>query len=111
MPGSTYFLDFQTAIVTKFRYRFFLYQLTSRAYLYFITNFSQIYLAVLEKMTIFVPFFFSKGDHLEFSTRLKFTILKPWSLIMLHMKLKIHGCSGLRNKSFECTLNGLKCQG
>ena len=39
---------------------------------------------------------FSNGGHLEFSTRLNFIILKPWSLIMLHMKLKIHGCSGLR---------------
>ena len=39
---------------------------------------------------------FSNSGHLEFSTRLNFTILKPWSLIMLHMKFKIHGCSGLR---------------
>ena len=39
---------------------------------------------------------FSNGGHLEFSTRLNFIILKPWSLAMLHMKFKIHGCSGLR---------------
>ena len=39
---------------------------------------------------------FSNGDHLEFSTRLNFTILKPRSVIMLHMKFKIHRCSGLR---------------
>ena len=39
---------------------------------------------------------FSNGDHLEFSTRLNFIILKPWSLIMLHMKFEIHGCCGLR---------------
>ena len=39
---------------------------------------------------------FSNDGHLEFSTRLDFTILKPWSLIMLHMKFKIHGCSDLR---------------
>ena len=39
---------------------------------------------------------FSNGRHLEFSTRLNFTILKPWSLIMLLMKFKIHGCIGLR---------------
>ena len=39
---------------------------------------------------------FSNGSHLEFLTRLNFTILKTWSLIMLHMKFKIHGCSGLR---------------
>ena len=38
----------------------------------------------------------SNGSHLEFLTHLNFTILKPWSLIMLHMKFKIHGCSGLR---------------
>ena len=39
---------------------------------------------------------FSKGGHLEFSTRLNFIILKPWILIMLHTKFKIHECSGLR---------------
>ena len=39
---------------------------------------------------------FSNGGHLEFSTRLNIIILRPWGLIMLHMKLKIHGCSGLR---------------
>ena len=39
---------------------------------------------------------FSNGGHLKFSIRLNFNILKPWSLIMLHIKFKIHGCSGLR---------------
>ena len=39
---------------------------------------------------------FSNGDHLEFSTKQNFFILKPWSLIILHLKFKIHGCSGLR---------------
>ena len=39
---------------------------------------------------------FSDGGHLEFSTQRNFTILKPWSLIMLHMKFKIHGGNGLR---------------
>ena len=39
---------------------------------------------------------FSNGGHLEFLTRLNFPILKPWSLIILHMKFKIHGCGGLR---------------
>ena len=38
----------------------------------------------------------SNGGHLEFSTQLNFIILKLWSLIMLHVKFKIHGCSGLR---------------
>ena len=39
---------------------------------------------------------FTNGSHLELSTQLNFTILKPWSLMMLHMKFKTHGCSGLR---------------
>ena len=39
---------------------------------------------------------FSNSGHLEFLTRLNFTILKPRRLTMLHMKFKIHGCSGLR---------------
>ena len=39
---------------------------------------------------------FSNGGHFEFSTRLNFTILKPWSLIKLHIKFKIHKCSVLR---------------
>ena len=38
----------------------------------------------------------SNGGHLEFSTEVNLSILKPWILIMLHMKFKIHGCSGLR---------------
>ena len=37
---------------------------------------------------------FSNGGHPEFSNRLNFIILKAWSLIMLRMKFKIHGCSG-----------------
>ena len=40
---------------------------------------------------------FSIGNHLEFLTRLNYTILKPWSLIILHVKFEIHGCSGLRD--------------
>ena len=62
-------------------------------YLYFKQNFSQIYIVILDKMTIFISFvILSNGGHLEFSTRLNVTI--PWSL----MKFKIHGCSGLREK-------------
>ena len=38
----------------------------------------------------------SNSGHLEFSTPLNFIILKLWSLVMLYMKFKIHGCSGLR---------------
>ena len=49
------------------------------------------------KMYQFCTFFrYGGGGHLEFSTTLNFIILKPWSLIMLHMNFKIHGCSGLR---------------
>ena len=39
---------------------------------------------------------FGNGGHFKFSTGLTFTILKLLSLIMLHMKFMIHGCSGLR---------------
>ena len=39
---------------------------------------------------------FSNSGHLEFLTRLNFIIRKPWSLIMLHIKFKIHRYSGLR---------------
>ena len=42
---------------------------------------------------------FSNGGHLEFSTKLNFTILKPCSLIMVHVKFEIHRCSGFREKS------------
>ena len=38
----------------------------------------------------------SNEGHREFLTGLNFHILKPWSLIMLHMKFTTHGCSGLR---------------
>ena len=33
---------------------------------------------------------FSIGGDLEFLNRLNFTILKPWSLLMLHVKFGIH---------------------
>ena len=39
---------------------------------------------------------FSISGHLGFSTGLNFTSLKPCSLIMLHVKFEIHGCSGFR---------------
>ena len=47
-------------------------------------------------MAILLVLIFSNGGHLEFSTRLNFTILKSWNLIIVHMKFEIHGCSGLR---------------
>ena len=46
---------------------------------------------------------FSNSGHLEFMTRLNFTILKPWSLIMLHMKSKFMAAVVEENKSFEWT--------
>ena len=36
----------------------------------------------------------STGGHLEFLIRPNFTVLRHWSLIMLHVKFEIHGCSG-----------------
>ena len=38
----------------------------------------------------------SIGGHLGFSTRLNFYILRPSSLVMLHVKFESHGCSGYR---------------
>ena len=49
---------------------------------------------------------FINGGLLEFSTRLNFTILMSWSLIIMHMKFEIHECSGFKRISL---LNGLKC--
>ena len=42
------------------------------------------------------PWFFavlSNSSHLEFLTKLNFTVLMPCSLIMQHMKFENHGCS------------------
>ena len=39
---------------------------------------------------------FSNSYYILFSTRMNFIVLKPCSLIMLHMKFEIHGCSGFR---------------
>ena len=39
---------------------------------------------------------FSIDGHLRFSTRLNLIILKPCSLVMLHVKFENHGCSGFR---------------
>ena len=36
------------------------------------------------------------GENGDFTSFALFTILKSWSLIMLHMKFGIHGCSGLK---------------
>ena len=41
---------------------------------------------------------FSIGGHLELSTTLTFTGLKPCILLMLYVKFEIHGCSGFKEK-------------
>ena len=40
----------------------------------------------------------STGGHLGLSTSLTLTGMKPCSLIMLHVKFEIHGCSSFRDK-------------
>ena len=53
--------------------------------------------AILKKMLNLLVFAtLSISSHLQFSTRLNSTILKPWSLIMLLVKFEIHGYSDLR---------------
>ena len=38
----------------------------------------------------------SNSGHFLFPTSLNFIILKPCSLVMLHVKFENHGCSGFR---------------
>ena len=91
--------NFQTAIVTYFRFRFFFFlkSIIIKVLLILHTKFQPNIPSRSGENGDFISFvIFSNGGHLEFSTKLNFTILKPWSLIMLHMKFKIYGCSGLR---------------
>ena len=46
---------------------------------------------------------FSNSGHCLFSTRLNFIILKPWSLVMLHVKLGTMNAVVSEKKSFEWT--------
>ena len=39
---------------------------------------------------------FSNSGHFCFPSSLNFIILKPCSLVMLHVKFENHGCSGFR---------------
>ena len=39
---------------------------------------------------------FSIGSHLGFSTKRNFIILKPYGLVMLHVKLENPECNGFR---------------
>ena len=83
-------VNFQTVTETYFRYRFFFY--------FDIINI-KVLLVLHTKFQLNIPShsgengnfnsfaIFSNGGHLEFLTRLNFTILKPWSLIMLHYEI------------------------
>ena len=104
MPGSLLFfklnVNFQTTIVTIFRYRFFHFDINIKILFILHTKFQpKIFQPLCRKWRVFYVFFFifSNSGHLEFSTRLNFTVLKPWSLMMLHMKFKIHACNDLRD--------------
>ena len=86
--------------MTSFRYRFFhLISINIKVLLILHTKFQLNIPSHSGENGDFNSFaIFSNGGHLEFSTRLNFIILKPWSLIMLHMEFKSHGCRGLREK-------------
>ena len=59
------------------------------------TNFQQNKPSALGKKVDFIGFaIFSITGHLEIWTRPNFTILKPCSQIMLHVKFENVGCSG-----------------
>ena len=86
------YVNFQTAIVTEFRYIFFfiLISIIIKVLLILHSKYQPNIPCRSEENDDFNSFaIFSNGSHLEFSTRLNFTILKPWSLIMLHMKFNI----------------------
>ena len=100
MTGLTYiFFNGQTVIVTYFRYRFFFFILTSINIKILILH-TKLQPNISSRSAEYGDFItstiFSNGGHLEFSTRLNFTILKSWGLIMLHMKFKIRAVSGFR---------------
>ena len=92
-------INFQTVIVTQLCYRFFfiLISINIKVLLILHIKFQPNILGRSGENSDFISFaIFSNGRQLEFSTRLNFTTLKSWSLIMLHMKFEIHGCNGLR---------------
>ena len=89
-------VNFQMVTVTFFSYRFFfiLISFNIKVLLLFHTKFQLNIPSCTGENADFIGFAtFSIGGHLEFLIRLNFTILKPWSLMMLHVKFKIHGCS------------------
>ena len=89
-------VNFQTVIVTQLHYRFFFIfiSINIKVRLILQTKFQPNISSRSGGNSYLISFaIFSDDDHLEFSTRLNFATLKPWSLIMQHMKFKIHGCS------------------
>ena len=103
MPGSTYSFEGRPKFSNGYcdliplHIFFILILINTKVLLILHTKFQLNISSLSGENDDFINFaIFSNGGHLEFSTRLNFTILKPWSLIMLHMISKIHGCSGLR---------------
>ena len=87
--------------MTQFRYRFFFILISSNIKVLLIlhTKFQPNIRCGSAENADFNGFtIFSIGGHLELSTRLNLSILKSWSLIMLHVKFEVHGCSGLNVK-------------
>ena len=91
-------VNFQTVTVTLFRYRYFFIVLISINIRVLRIRHTKIQPNIPSRSgenADFIGFaIFSTCGQLEFSTRLNFTIWKPWSLIMLHVKFEIHWCNG-----------------
>ena len=58
-----------------------------------------------EEVDFVVFAIFSNGGHLGFSTWPNFTILRPWSQVMLHVKFENHGTSSFREEVVWSCLN------
>ena len=90
MPGSTLFfgVNFHTVVLPNYAtVLFVLISINIKVLLMLHTKFQPNIPCCSGENSDFISFaFFSNGGHLEFSTRLNLTILKPWSLIMQHMK-------------------------
>ena len=69
-------------------------------------TFNQIYQMVLEKKLILLfLLFLVTAAILDSSTWPNFTILRPWSQVMLHVKFENHGTSGFREEVVWSCLN------
>ena len=99
-------VDFQTVIVSYFRYRcfFILTTLSTEVPLIIHIKFQPNLPSNSGEKVDFNGFaILSIGGHLEFSTRVTFTGLKPCSLIMLHMKFQIIDAVVSEKMSFKWT--------